>query len=216
MNSGTEWSATTVQYRLNLPHTLYSISPALSTLHASRAAALHPETSAVLHPSHCPKCGAYRFSGDHPTHLVGPSAKKKRRHATSSERPKTLLRRCHSCGFSVDARTIPSLNHSLVPVQLPSDVSKTKTVPTVPRTKEMGQESPPTDALRSATETVPTTMRAPVPPLPGRQSHPKSSHPKTSTLKDMLSRDRQREEVVKAHKKRKEGHEGLAAFLKEL
>lgn len=211
----TESSQITIQYRLNIPHALHSVSPSLSALHASRAAALHPEISAVLHPSHCPKCGTYHFSGDHPTYLVGPSMTKKRRRATSSH-PKALLRRCHLCGFSIDARTSPSLSHSSVPIQLPSGSSKSETVPTVPPTKEIGQESPPIDIPRPVVETVPTTICAPVPPLPGRQSHPKSSHTKTPALRDMLSRDRQREDVVKARKKRKEGHEGLAAFLKEL
>lgn len=215
MNSGTEWSATTIQYRLNLPYALHSISPALSALHASRAAALHPEISAVLHPSHCPKCGTYHFSGDHPTYLVGPSTGKKRRRATSS-RPKTFQRRCHVCGFSIDARTSPSLDHSSAPTPLPSGSSTSETASTIPRTKEIGQESPPIDIPRPVAGAVPTTTCAPVPPLPGRQSHMKSSHTKTPTLRNMLSRDRQREEVVKAHKKRKEGHEGLAAFLKEL
>ncbi|KAF8138704.1 hypothetical protein EV363DRAFT_1521867 [Boletus edulis] len=41
-------------------------------------------------------------------------------------------------------------------------------------------------------------------------------NPSHSSLRDMLSRDRQREDVAKSHKKRKEGQEGLAAFLKEL
>ncbi|KAG8218851.1 hypothetical protein J3R82DRAFT_4530 [Butyriboletus roseoflavus] len=206
MNSSTEWSPTTIQYRLNLPHALHSISPALSALHAARAATLHPETSAILHPSHCPKCGTYYFSGDHSTYLVGPSAKKTRKRATSS-RTRSLQRRCHLCGFLTDACTSPSHNHSSVPIQSPSGPSKLETVPTIPQTKEIGQESPPTDIL--------PPVGVPVPPSTGRQSQPKSCHPKTSTLKDMLSRDRQREQVVKA-RKRKEGHEGLSSFLKEL
>lgn len=204
MNSGTEWSTTTIQYRLNLPRALHSISPALSALHATRAATLHPEASAILHPSHCPKCGTYYFSGDHSTYLVGPSSRKKRKRATSS-RTRSRQRRCHLCGFSTDACTNPSPNHSSVPIQLPSGSSKSE----IPRAKEIGQESPPnTD--------IPRLAGAPVPPSTGRQSQPKPCHTKTSTLKDMLSRDRQREQVVKAHKKGKEGHEGLTAFLKEL
>lgn len=212
MDSATEWPAATIQYRLNLPHALHSISPTLSALHTSRVAALHPETSAVLRPSHCSKCGTYHFSGDHPSRLVGPpSARKKRRHITSSH-PKALQRRCYLCGFSIDACTSPSLDRSTVPIHLPSDLSKKGTVPAIPRIKEISQEPPPSDIL------CPTagTKRAPVPPLPCRPSHHKHSHAKTSNLKDMLSRNRQREEVVKSHTKRKEGHEGLAAFLKEL
>ncbi|KAN0097251.1 hypothetical protein V8E55_001697 [Tylopilus felleus] len=191
-----EWPAATVQYRLNLPHALHSISPAISALHISRVMALHPEISAVLHPSHCPKCGTYHFSGDHPSSLVGPSKKKKRRRATSS-RSKSLQRRCRLCGFSIDARASPSHDHA--------------SMPNIPRAKEIGQDTPPGHVSRPTAGTVQTTERAPVPP-----SHPKPSHTKTSTLKDMLSRDRQREEVVKSQKKKKEGREGLAAFLKEL
>jgi hypothetical protein len=205
MDPGTEWPAATIQYRLNLPHALHSISPALSALHTSRAAALHPETSAVLRPSHCSKCGTYYFSGDHPSHLVGPSTRKKRSRTPSSH-PKTLRRRCHVCGFSIDARTSPST----VPIQSPSDMSRTGSVPATPRIMEIVQEPPPSDILRPTAGTLPTTKCAPVP------SHPKASHTKTSTLKDMLSRNRQREAVVKSHTKRKEGHDGLAAFLKAL
>ena len=209
MDSGTDqWPAATIRYRLNLPHALYSVSPTLSALHTSRVAALHPEASAVLRPSHCPKCGTYHFSGDHPSHLVGSSTKKKRRRIMSSH-PKALQRSCHHCGFSIDVRTSPSLD-----IQLPSKFSGT--VPTVPRIKEIGQEPPPCDILRPNAGTPRTTKCAPLPPLPGRQSHPKPRHIKTSSLKNMLSLDRQREEVVKSHTKRKEGHEGLAAFLKEL
>ncbi|KAF8558772.1 hypothetical protein OG21DRAFT_1481093 [Imleria badia] len=193
-----DMDSATIRYRLNLPHALHPISPALSALHASRVAALHPEISAVLSPSHCPKCGTYHFSGDHPSYLVGPSTRKKRRRATH---PKTLQRRCHLCGFSIDARTTASLDQSSVPV--PSGVSRMGTVPATQRTKEIAQEPP----------TVQTTKCTPV---PRPQSRPKPSHTKTSTLKNMLSRERQREEVVKSHKRRKEGHEGLAAFLKEL
>lgn len=214
MNPDTE-RATTIQYRLNIPCALHSISPALSALHASRVAALHPETSAMLHPSHCPKCGTYRFSGDHPTYLVDPSTRKKRRRATPS-RPKALQRRCHVCGFSIDAPISPSIDHSSVSIQLPRGSPKSETVPTIQQTKETGQESPPIDILRTVAGTSPTSICVPVPPLPGRQSHPKSSNTKKSALRDMLSRDRQREEVVKAHRGRKEGHEGLAAFLKKL
>jgi len=212
MSSGT---AATIQYRLNLPHALHSVSPSLSALHTSRAVALHLETSTVLHPSHCPKCGTYRFSGDHPSYLADPPTRKKRRRATSSH-PKALQRKCHLCGFSIDARTSPSIDYSSLPAQLPNTLPRTGTIPTIARTKEVGQEQPPSDLPRPTAGTVGTPECASVPPLPGRQPHPKPGHTKTSTLKDMLSRDRQREEVVKSRKKRKEGHEGLAAFLKEL
>ncbi|KAI9574471.1 hypothetical protein HD554DRAFT_41626 [Boletus coccyginus] len=206
MSSGTEWPSATVQYRLDLPHALHSVSPSLSALHASRAVALHPETSTVLHHSHCPKCGTYRFSGDHPSYLADPPTRRKRRRASSSHSI-ALQRRCRLCGFSIDARTSPSLDYSSLPVQLPS-------APTIARTKEAGQEQPPSS--RPTAGTVGTAKCAPIPPLPGRQPHPKPSHMKTSTLKDMLSRDRQKEEIMKSRKKGKEGHEGLAAFLKEL
>lgn len=196
-------SSETIQYRLNLSNALHAISPALSALHTSRAAALHPEAFTILHPSHCPKCGTYHFSGDHPP------TRKKRKRATAS-RSKSLQRKCHLCGFSIDA--LPPNNTSL-PIQLPSDLSRTGTAQV---TNKIGQEPPSTDTVHPVAATVPTTTRAPVPSLPGRQSHPKSNHTKTSALKDMLSRNRQREESVSAHKKRKEGHEGLAAFLKEL
>ena len=201
-----DMDSATIQYRLNLPHALHSISPALSALHTARVAALHPEISAVLSPSHCPKCGAYHFSGDHPSYLVGPPTRKKRRRATH---PKALQRRCHLCGFSITARTSsPPLGHSSVPVI--NDLSRTGTAPTLQRNKEIGQEPPPSAGA------VRTTKCTPVPPLPGQQSHPKHSHAKTSTLRDMLSRERRREETAKSQKKKKEGHESLAAFLKEL
>ncbi|KAF8450297.1 hypothetical protein L210DRAFT_956763 [Boletus edulis BED1] len=187
----------TIQYRLSLPHALYSVSPALSALHTSRATALHPEISAVLHPTHCPKCGTYHFSGDHSSYLVGLSAKKKRKRAISPH-AKVLRRRCHFCGFLIDI-----LDHS--PAQLSGDSSRIGTVPSTPKT---GQGPPSSDIHRPTAGTVQT----PTPSLP-RQPHPKPSH---SSLRDMLSRDRHREDVAKSHKKRKEGQEGLAAFLKEL
>lgn len=197
-------STETIQYRLNLSNVLHAISPALAALHTTRAAALHPELSVILHPTHCPKCGTYRFPGDHP---ASPPTRKKRKRTTSSC-SKSLLRKCHLCGFSSDA-TSPSP----VVVQLPSDSSRTAGGPPA---SGIGQAALSTDTLRSAAATVPTTTSALVPSLPGRQTHPKSSRAKTSTLRDMLSRDRQREEGVRAQKKRKEVHEGLAAFLKEL
>ena len=178
----------TIQYRLHLPHALHPISPSLAALHTSRAAALHPEIiSAVLHPTHCPKCGTYQFSGDRPPD----GASKKRKRAAY------LRRKCHRCGFLIS----PPLDNA----------SGTGTVPTIPA-KEIGpgQRPPPSDVP----SLVRTTESAPTPPFSGQQSKP--GHAKTLTLKEMLSRDRQREEDVRSQKKRKEDHDGLAAFLKQL
>ena len=198
MASDTEWPSTTIQYRLNLSNALYPVSPALSALHASRAAALHPEVSAILRPSHCPKCGTYRFSGDHPTYPP-----KRRRHKQSAP----PLLRCRLCGVSIDAVACgpsPPTDTSAVPVRLPSNVLRTGTV----ATNQTVQGSASTSTLRPATS-------PPVTPSRSQQSHRKS-HAKTSDLKDMLSRDRKREEEKRAHDKRKGDHEGLAAFLKQL
>ncbi|KAG9317665.1 hypothetical protein JVU11DRAFT_1876 [Chiua virens] len=208
----------TIQYRLDLPNVLYAISPTLAALHASRVAALHPETTTILAPSHCPKCGVYHFSGDHPTPLIcGPSTRKKRKRDASS-RPKSIQRRCHSCGFSIDTRTSPSLDHPSVPIPVPNALPKAGTVPAIQRTNETGRGAPPVDTPRRTTVTAPTIPRRVDPPAPPRQSkpQPKTSHTRNSALRDILSRDRQREDVGKRNKKNKQGHEGLAAFLKEL
>ncbi|KAF9222022.1 hypothetical protein BS17DRAFT_784320 [Gyrodon lividus] len=229
MNSTSEWPVSTTKYRLSLPFALQSISPALSALHATRAATLHPEVSSILHSSHCTKCGAYHFSGNGPSHLFGQQERKKRKRGVSSG-PKALQRICPTCGFT-DQR-INVVNHhdveptlsphstilqSSISAQLPS-ASLTTSIRTSTSKKKPRQQSEPSGNLHPIVGTsseIPP--RASPQPFPKQLPRLKTSHTKkASTLQDMLARDRRRDDAQKAHKRTKDNHGGLVAFLKDL
>ncbi|KIJ20072.1 hypothetical protein PAXINDRAFT_96340 [Paxillus involutus ATCC 200175] len=223
MNSTSESAVSTTKYRLSLPFALHSISPALSALHATRASVLHPELSSILHPSHCAKCGAYYFSGDGSSHVFGrlekKTKKKKRKRASAGRKNLQII--CPTCGCFTDLRSnhveptfsphsnIPQSSVSVQPPSASSSVDTTLTRMLSSTTKTL-EPPEPSVSLNPMVRNLPEiAIRGSSPPFPKQLPHNKSSRTKTtSTLQDMLSHNRRRDEVLKAHGKTKDSHGG--------
>lgn len=199
----------TERYRLSTPCTLLTVSPSLAALHVARFRNLQPETAGSLTVTHCSHCGAYAFDGQGSTLLVRRRKKKKR-----SEYPQRVYRRvCHMCGYIMDT-PMPCLHTTAItqsdaassspPLKRAPD-SETTDASLVKSDLPSKQEIP---SLQ--TSTLPTPTDPPLPPKPKR-----SQEKKAQTLREMLSRDRRREEIKKVQKKH-DTQGGLATFLKGL
>ncbi|KAI6130463.1 hypothetical protein EDD16DRAFT_1700955 [Pisolithus croceorrhizus] len=199
----------TERYRVSTPCTLLSVSPSLAALHAARFQNLHPDTAGSLTATHCSRCGAYAFDGQGSTLLV-----RRRKIRKRSGEPQRVYRKvCHMCGYIIDT-PIPCLDTTTVtqsraasspfPLKrdLDSAIADTSLDKSDPPSK---QETPFLQA-----STPPTPTKASLPPRPKR-----SQEKKAQTLREMLSRERQREEIKKAQKKHNT-QGGLATFLKSL
>lgn len=199
----------TERYRMSTPCTLLSISPSLAALHAARFQNLHPETAGNLSSTHCSYCGAYAFDGQGSTFVLRRNKKKKR-----TGYPKRVYRRvCHTCGLATD---------TLVPCLDTTTITQSDAAPS-PLPLKRAPDSAITDASLDKCD-LPSKQEIPSPqtstlPTPIEHSLPprsrKSQEKKAQTLREMLSRDRQREEIKKTQKKN-DTQGGLAAFLEGL
>ncbi|KAI6134912.1 hypothetical protein EV401DRAFT_865711 [Pisolithus croceorrhizus] len=199
----------TERYRVSTTCTLLSVSPSLAALHAARFQNLHPATAGSLTVTHCARCGAYAFDGQGSTLLVRRRKIKKR-----SGHPQRVYRRvCHMCGYNIDT-PIPRFDTPTVtqsgaasssfPLKRDSDSAITDA--SLHKSDPLSKQETPS----LQTSTPPTPTKSSLPPRPKR-----SQEKKAQTLREMLSRERQREEIKKAQKKH-DTQGGLATFLKGL
>lgn len=206
MNPASDCALATEKYRLSTSCTLLTVSPSLAAWHAARFQNLQPETAGSLTATHCSRCGAYAFDGQGSTLLVRRRKKKKR-----SEHPQRVYRRvCHMCGYIMDT-PVPCL-HTTTITQSDAESSSfpLKRAPDSEITDAPLDKSDVPSGRGIQTSTLPTPTEPPLPPKPKR-----SQEKKAQTLREMLSRDRRREEIKKAQKKHvTQG--GLATFLQGL
>ena len=202
-----EQVSATKKYQVSLPYTLLSISPSLAALHITRFRNIHPENAEILNCSHCEQCGTYLFDGQHSTLLV--RQRKKKRPKSPSSFQRIYRRTCHACGFTVDTPISRSVGFQSRPL-LVNDPEPGKVVTQVESHRSSKRDTP---SIPKPTATPPPARQ---PSVESSSCNPKKGKMKaTQTLKDMLERDRRREEAKKAHSiNEKRG--GLAAFLKDL
>lgn len=181
----------TIRFQHTLPYLLYSVSPQLAALHATRARRLSPHQ--IQSPSStCPKCGAYLLAGNSSTRSL-------RLHSGKPPHCRALRRLCFACG----GVQITRFDVTDTPVALASSTMLTHASPSpslplvdVPRKSKLG----PSPTL-------------PCPP-PAISQQPKSRPKKKTGLQDLLSRNREKEQKEKNSKPGAQG--GLAAFLEGL
>ncbi|KAI6047381.1 hypothetical protein EDC04DRAFT_2623043 [Pisolithus marmoratus] len=179
----------TERYRVSTPCTLLSVSPSLAALHAARFQNLHPEASSTL--------------------LV--RRKKKKKQLGPFQR--VYRRACHMCGYTTDT-PVPCLakttttQSDVAPPTFPLKASPDSAITDDLPGKSGSPSKHETPSLQTSTPPTPTEH-----PLPPRSK--RSQEKKAQTLREMLSRDRRREEIKRARKK-DDTQGGLAAFLQGL
>ncbi|KAI0796685.1 hypothetical protein C8Q75DRAFT_741963 [Abortiporus biennis] len=200
----------TSSFQFSLPFVLQSASPALASLHATRARLLHhPDLPTdVLASTHCNHCGAYSLDGSGTTRFI--RQRRKKGVKLSNSPPLFMQRTCNICGH-VEKISLQALPHPptgkpfITQSDIPQNVSPSPSLCSITTTN--------TPSVQTSRQNTPT---------PGVQSskrnntsedvESKARQKKSRGLQDLLARNREREAKIK----KTQQAQGLSAFLETL
>ncbi|THH19870.1 hypothetical protein EW146_g1398 [Bondarzewia mesenterica] len=214
-------SLTTTKFQLSLPFALQSVSPSLAACHAARARLLHPD-HASSSPSRCSKCGRYLFDGAANTRTT--RTKRARPRSRTEGRSRFIQMNCHSCGHSerllVPLSTGNASSYRQVRGRVPSASALHISPSDPPIASHSSKQATPKpgdpSAVSSQTASLSTSVSASPQPssAPSAPQSKKSRPKKKSELREMLARNREKQERDKTGSSSNSA--GLAAFLSGL
>ncbi|EGO01906.1 hypothetical protein SERLA73DRAFT_71063 [Serpula lacrymans var. lacrymans S7.3] len=213
----------TVKFQCNLPFALLSVSPALASLHASRARLLLPDSASNSNSTQCSKCGAYLLDGQGTVRITRTHKKRRRVRGQDDDNHRQISMLCHRCGYcdripfkSTAPNAFPQTRkpkaHPPRSENIPSKASSppAEVLPLTPQVS-----SSPISAIVAPTQaTVSSTPARRAATAPDASARIKARPKQKSGLQEMLMRNKKREAEEKSKKSIPQNT--LAAFLSGL
>lgn len=213
----TSESSVTARFQLNVARVLEPISPSLAALHVNRARLTREETRDDLALSHCTICGVFLLDGTGSTRILR-HVRRRKRPKKEGESPRLVRAMRLSCGVCGHEEDIPvetrgnSIREKKPTVGIGTAIPEPpKSTPTT-ALKSVGSSTHPRMSGRySSRSSQGSTFQGSGNLQPPTSPRPKTRLKKSSSLQDMLARNKQREEREKQKRSI-----GLSAFLEGL